>query len=318
MKRRIVQAISFFITNSYLASIPAASFYQGPLKGVCVPVLNCYSCPGAWGSCPIGALQHFIIVRQFPFYVLGILGVIGVFVGRWPCGWLCPFGWFQDIVYKLKLPKFSAPNWLRHMKYVVLIVLCGVVAWVTWEPYFCKMCPAGTLGAGLPWFAWQLRGSWFAEGMRFFTPVFGLKVAVLAALVLLMGMMKRPFCRFVCPLGALLGLSNKFILLQMEKHLDDCAIAFAMGSDFKNCASCNHCSRNCPMDLKVPEEIGSVDCIRCMNCTSFGSVYWTMNLGEGGRGTARERAETAAARGAAREAAIAEETTGMPDAPDSG
>ena len=143
MNRRIVQSIALFFTNSYFASIQSASFYQGALKGVCVPVLNCYACPLAWGSCPIGALQHFVIVRQFPFYVLGILGVIGVFVGRFPCGWLCPFGWLQEIVYKLKLPKFSAPNWLRHMKYVVLIVVCGLIAWWTYEPWFCKICPAG-------------------------------------------------------------------------------------------------------------------------------------------------------------------------------
>ncbi|MCK4409383.1 MAG: 4Fe-4S binding protein, partial [Candidatus Eisenbacteria sp.] len=267
MKRRIVQFTALLFTNSYFAAISRAGFYQGALKGVCVPVLNCYACPLAWGSCPIGALQHFIIVRQFPFYVLGILGLIGVFVGRFPCGWLCPFGWFQEIVYKLKLPKFSAPNWLRHMKYVVLVVVCGLIAWWTYEPWFCKICPAGTLEGGLPWLLWQARGSDGAEGMSFLTWVFGLKVVILAALVLLMGMMRRPFCRFICPLGALLGLSNKFSLLQMDTHLDDCAIAYAMGSDFKNCASCMHCSKDCPMGLKVPEEIGSVDCIRCMNCT---------------------------------------------------
>ena len=152
--------------------------------------------------------------------------------------------------------------------------------------------------------------------MQFFTRVFALKVVLLAALVLLMGMMKRPFCRFVCPLGALFGLSNKFSLLQMDTHLDDCAIAFAKGSEFKNCASCNYCSADCPMGLKVPEEIGSVDCIRCMNCTSYGSVYWKMNLGQGGRGTARGRAEAAAARGAIREAAIAAEKATKPERPD--
>ncbi|MCK4510399.1 4Fe-4S binding protein, partial [bacterium] len=180
MKRRIVQFIALITTNSYFVSIPRASFYQGSLKGVCVPVLNCYACPLAWGSCPIGALQHFIIVREFPFYVLGILGLIGVFVGRFPCGWLCPFGWFQDMVYKLKLPKFSAPNWLRHMKYVVLVVVCGLIAWWTYEPWFCKICPVGTLEGGLPWLLWQARGSDGAEGMNFLTWVFGLKVVILA------------------------------------------------------------------------------------------------------------------------------------------
>ena len=274
MKRRIVQLFSLIVTNSYFTSIPTASFYQGTLKGACVPILNCYACPLAWGSCPIGTLQHFIIVRAFPFYLIGILGLIGLATGRWACGWLCPFGWFQEFIYKLKVPKFSAPDWLRHMKYVVLVLLVGVVTWVTFEPWFCKFCPAGTLEAGLPWLAWAARGSDYAEGMSFATQVFALKIVMLVALVALAAMMRRPFCRFVCPLGALLGLMNKISLLQLDFDLDTCAIAYAQGSDLENCAKCQHCSKNCPMGLKVPEQIGSVDCIRCMNCTSDGSVFW--------------------------------------------
>jgi len=278
LNRRIAQFISTLVMNSYFAAIPAAHFYQGNLKGICVPGLNCYACPLAWGSCPIGALQHYVVIRQFPFYVLGLIGLVGVFIGRFPCGWLCPFGWLQDVLYKLKLPKFSAPNWLRHLKFVFLIGVCVVVVWLTSDTWFCKICPAGTLEAGLPWLAWQARGSEAAEGMIFAAPFFYMKVLVLAALLLLMGMMRRPFCRFVCPLGALYGLTNKISLLTLEVDLDSCAIAFAKGSDFENCASCNYCSEHCPMDLKVPEEIGSVDCIRCMNCTSYGSVKWSMHL----------------------------------------
>ena len=278
MRRRIVQLIGLLLTNSYFPALWAGSFYQGPLKGVCVPVLNCYACPLAWGSCPIGALQHFIIVRALPLYLLGVLGLVGLFVGRWPCGWLCPFGWFQDVLYKIRLPKFTAPDWLRHMKFVFLIAVVGVIAWVTYDPWFCKICPAGTLTAGLPWVWFQQRGSPFAEGMNFLTWIFTLKIVILAATVLFSAMMRRPFCRFVCPLGALLGLTNKFSVLKMGSDLDSCAIAYAKGSDFKNCATCRYCSEHCPMHLKVPEQIDSVDCIRCMDCTSFGSVFWAMRL----------------------------------------
>ncbi len=278
MKRRIVQLIGLIATNSYVAAIPQMSFYQGTLKGVCVPVLNCYACPMAWGSCPIGTLQHFIIIRAFPLYLLGALGLVGAFIGRWPCGWLCPFGWFQDIVAKIPVPKIKAPDWLRHLKFVILFGLVGLVAWWTFEPWFCKICPAGTLGAGLPWLGFQNLGSDWAEGMDFSTPMFAIKIAILVGLVALMAFMKRPFCRFVCPLGALLGLANKISLLQLHVNLDSCAVAYAKGSDFTNCATCRHCSINCPMDLKVPEQIGSVDCIRCMNCTSYGSPEWTFRL----------------------------------------
>jgi len=278
VKRRIVQFIGLLATNSYFAALPKMSFYQGTLKGVCVPVLNCYACPMAWGSCPVGTLQHFLIVRAFPFYLLGTLGAIGLFIGRWPCGWLCPFGWLQDIVNKVKLRNIKLPDWVRHMKFVVLVGLVGVVAWVTFEPWFCKICPAGTFGAGLPWLFFHSRGSVWSEGMDFTTGMFTFKVIFLAVCLLAMMVIKRPFCRFLCPLGALFGLTNKFSLLQLNVDLDSCAIAYAKGSDFTNCATCNHCSRHCPMDLKVPEQIGSVDCIRCMNCTSYGSPNWSFRF----------------------------------------
>ena len=274
MRRRIVQLISLAVTNSYLAAIPRATFYQGSLKGACVPVLNCYACPLAWGTCPIGALQHFVIIRGFPFYIVGVLGLVGAVVGRWPCGWLCPFGFFQELVHKLRVPKFSPPDWLRHLKFVFLFGVAGVLVWFTFEPWFCKLCPAGTLEAGLPWLAWKARGAEGAFGMEFATRIFTLKVVILVALVALMAMVRRPFCRFVCPLGALLGLTNKVSLLKLDTDLDSCAIAYAQGSDHENCATCTHCSRFCPMGLKVPEQTGSVDCIRCMNCTSYGSPKW--------------------------------------------
>jgi ferredoxin-type protein NapH len=278
LRRRIVELVSLAVTNSYVAAIPRASFYQGSLKGACVPVLNCYACPLAWGSCPVGALQHFVIIRAFPFYLVGVLGLVGVIAGRWTCGWLCPFGFFQEMLYKLKLPKFSAPDWLRHLKFVFLFGLAGVVVWYTLEPWFCKVCPAGTLEAGLPWLWWKARSAADAEGMEFATRIFSWKVVILAALVLLAAMMKRPFCRFACPLGAILGVTNKVSLLKLDADLDNCAVAYAMGSDFENCKTCMHCSRFCPMNLKVPEQIGSVDCIRCMNCTSYGSPRWRFGV----------------------------------------
>ncbi len=290
MRRRIVQFIALIATNSYVKSIPTASFYQGNLKGVCVPVLNCYACPLAWGSCPIGTLQHFIIVRALPFYLIGVLGVIGIFVGRWPCGWLCPFGWLQELLHKIPSPKFTAPDWLRHAKYVFLFLVVGLVAWLTYEPWFCKMCPAGTLEAGLPWLWWHARGSVFADGMNFTTGTFGLKMVLLGAFVVFAIMMRRPFCRFVCPLGAFLGAMNKVSLLQLDYDLSGCRIASARGSNIENCVTCKHCSRDCPMDLKVPEQRGSVDCIRCMNCTRDGSVLWRFRLGPARNGTGNKAA----------------------------
>ena len=77
------------LTNSYVT----APF----TKGVCFPVLNCYACPLAAVACPIGSLQHFSAIHVFPFYTVGILGLVGSVVGRMTCGWICPFGFTMQV-----------------------------------------------------------------------------------------------------------------------------------------------------------------------------------------------------------------------------
>ena len=55
--RTVVQLCWMALTNGYAAGFAKGTIYKGELKRVCVPGLNCYSCPGALGSCPIGSLQ---------------------------------------------------------------------------------------------------------------------------------------------------------------------------------------------------------------------------------------------------------------------
>lgn len=92
----------------------------------CVPILNCYSCPGALGACPIGSLQSLAGGRKFrlSFYVLRMLILFGLFLGRAVCGFLCPFGWLQDLLYRIPCRKITISakldRWLRYIKYVVL------------------------------------------------------------------------------------------------------------------------------------------------------------------------------------------------------
>ena len=70
--------------------------YQGQTKNVCVPGINCYSCPGAVGACPLGSLQGALGNRSTLFYVGGTLLLYSILFGRMICGWLCPFGFIQD------------------------------------------------------------------------------------------------------------------------------------------------------------------------------------------------------------------------------
>ena len=109
------------------AEFQKGALYQGAGKYVCVPGLNCYSCPGAAGACPIGAFQAVVGSSKFRFsyYITGILILIGVLLGRFICGFLCPFGWFQELLHKIPSPKVSTKKLkpLRYVKYVVLLVM---------------------------------------------------------------------------------------------------------------------------------------------------------------------------------------------------
>lgn len=158
-----VQVIVAAVTNGYLIGFVKGKIFTGWTKQLCVPGLNCYSCPGALGSCPIGSLQAVLGSRnyKFAFYVTGFLMVVGAVFGRFVCGWLCPFGLVQDLLYKIpffkKLRKLPGDRWLKYLKYVILIgfvillPLFAVDIVGQGSPWFCKyICPAGTLEGGIP------------------------------------------------------------------------------------------------------------------------------------------------------------------------
>lgn len=171
--QRIVQLVAAAAFNGYALGFQKGKIFTGGTKAVCVPVLNCYSCPGALGACPIGALQTALggVKSHFPFYVLGLLMLFGVVLGRAVCGLLCPFGLVQDLLHKLPVPKAAVPRRIdrpaRYLKYGVLLltILLPVLAAAgtgVGSPYFCQyLCPAGTLEGESPC-CWPIRsfGAW--------------------------------------------------------------------------------------------------------------------------------------------------------------
>ena len=160
MKRRLIQLCAALLYNLNLKGFAEASIYKGRSKGLCVPGLNCYSCPGAVGSCPLGTLQNALSAmdRKLPFYILGVLLLFGVTMGRTICGFLCPFGLVQELLYKIPVPKIKknrVTQELSKVKYVILAVFVIILPVVFKAasglpvPAFCKyICPAGTLEGG--------------------------------------------------------------------------------------------------------------------------------------------------------------------------
>ncbi|MEA3432423.1 MAG: 4Fe-4S binding protein [candidate division WOR-3 bacterium] len=249
--RRIIQLLSLVLSNSFFAALWKRTIYQGSMKSVCVPILNCYACPLARTSCPIGILQHFIITKSFPFYVIGVFGTVGIFLGRWTCGWLCPFGFLQDLLHKIKSKKLRMKRQITISKYIVLVVLVIVIPFVTLESWFCKLCPQRTLEGGIPIALGFLGGELKSQILS--SPLFYLKAGILVAVILLSVFIKRFFCRTICPLGAILGLFNRISLLRLRV-------------DELRCDRCERCREICPVDINIYEDPNSPECVRCMEC----------------------------------------------------
>jgi polyferredoxin len=397
---RIVQVLFTIGINAYiLAYIQGTILYQGFLKRIPQPVLNCYGGPLSLFACPIGSTQQMVGMKLIPWLPLGIFIVIGALVGRAACGWLCPFGLWQDLLHKVKVgPKAGAKRWwsagviaavtaaiaagliilgrlqpapvllfgwlpfnavalviawkgkvtlparvwlggflagvglavfvwfkfgpsfgvvacvfgmtlfgltgrwvaaalaavaglllgwlgpqfalgplggpalgaalgalgfavvfvidrlLRVslpsnlLKFAFLLLVAGVAAYFTAEPWFCKLCPNGTFEAGIPLVLWDpvqaLRG---LVGWLYWVKIGILLAAILAAIAI-----KRPFCRLVCPIGAIYSLFNKVSLLHLKKK--------------DGCTDCGLCRRVCPMDIEPQQAPNQLECIRCFEC----------------------------------------------------
>jgi len=244
------------LPNSYVQGILTASLYQGSLKSYCTPLLNCYACPSALFSCPIGTLQHFMVTGNVPFYGVGTLSVIGATVGRMTCGTLCPFGFLQDLLYKFQSWKVSIPAWTRFFRYAVLVGLVFLIPYITHENWFSKLCPMGTLIGGLPWVTMNVNVRSMIRAL------FWVKIAILLFFVTTSTMVKRPFCRAICPLGAIFSLFNKSSFLQLAWNPD-------------TCTRCGKCQKICPVDIRPDRNWTDPDCLRCLDCTRCPSLKLT-------------------------------------------
>lgn len=259
-KRFWIQLMAACLTNGYIAGFLGSKIYTGGTKFLCVPGLNCYSCPGAVGACPIGALQAVLGDRKyrFSYYVFGSLIFIGSIFGRLVCGFLCPFGLVQDLLHKIPIKKRKVPEkldcklrWLKYaifLIFVVILPLAATNAFGMGNPYFCKLvCPAGTMEGGIPLLLAHesLRASlgW----------LFNWKLLILVAVLLGSMVIYRPFCKYLCPLGAFYSLFNKISLFQMAV-------------DKKKCTHCGCREKQCGMGVAITKEINGLECIRCGEC----------------------------------------------------
>lgn len=255
-KRKLIQLYTALLFNANLKGFLQGNIYKGNSKILCAPGINCYSCPGAIAACPLGSLQGAISSdKSTLFYVGGILLLYCILFGRMICGWFCPFGLIQELVYKIKTPKLrknKATRILSYLKYVILVFFVFIVP-ITYAfrdtplPAFCKyICPAGTIEGGLGLLANEVNASYFSMLGPIFTWKFVLMISIIVGCIFIF----RLFCRFICPLGALYGLFNKISF-------------FGVKIEESKCTHCNLCVNHCKMDIK---EVGDQECISCGEC----------------------------------------------------
>ena len=258
-KRRLIQLYAALLFNANLKGFTTGKIYKGPVKNICTPGLNCYSCPGASGACPLGALQNSLASsgKTAPYYMFSIIMLYGLLFGRWICGFLCPFGLIQELLHKIPTPKLKKNKFTRvlsYFKYVILVffVIILPIAYAFRNfplPGFCKyICPAGTLEGAMGLLSNRVNESYLRMLGPLFTWKFLLMVSILVASVFLF----RFFCRFLCPLGALYGLFNKIALVGVKV-------------DRASCTDCGLCVGKCKMDIK---HVGDTECIHCGECIS--------------------------------------------------
>ena len=258
--RHIFQSFWFLLTNSFFEGFKTGKIYSGELKQLCVPGMNCYSCPGAKGSCPIGALQAVIGSPnyKFSYYVVGFLFFVGALIGRGVCGYLCPFGLIQDFLHKIpfikKIESFKADKALRKAKYLILLIFVILLPLFLVDflgqgsPYFCKLiCPVGMLEGGIPlvWMNTSMRG---AVGF-----LYAWKGLILLLTILLSIIIYRPFCKYICPLGAIYSLFNSVSF-------------FRYTLDHQKCIHCGRCKAVCEMQCDPVQNCNDLECIRCGKC----------------------------------------------------
>ncbi|MFZ2636370.1 MAG: 4Fe-4S binding protein [Rectinemataceae bacterium] len=247
--RRAVQ-IAFFVLVAVGTTISVLKE-----KGIDIPF------PGEaslHAICPFGGVVSFwqlisagTLVKKVheSSVVLAGLGVLlAILFGPVICGWVCPFGSFQEWLagigrkifgkrYNNFVPR-RVDRILRYLRYLVLIwvsymtVMTGKLIFQDYDPYF------------------TLFNFWTGE-----VAVTGF--IALGLVVVLSLFVERPFCKYACPYGAFQGIFNLFRIFGIKRNA-------------ATCISCKKCAKACPMNIEVDSAkvVRDHQCISCLECTS--------------------------------------------------
>ena len=232
------------------------------LHTTCSPVFHCYACPWASFACPIGVLAHFSALHMIPFIAIGLLLVTGVLLGTFVCGWICPFGLLQDLFGRIPVKKWHLPGWLGVGRYLVLVGLVLAIPYFFGDSsplFFCRVCPAGAIEAAIP----NTIQTALSDSPTMWPSA--IKISLIVLLPLASIFIYRPWCRFLCPLGAIYSIFNLFSL-------------FSVRVKPELCNDCQLCSKkHCRYGADPTKRGNDTKCIECLECTKCEAVVlqWT-------------------------------------------
>jgi uncharacterized protein with FMN-binding domain len=193
--------------------------------------------------------EDFSLANSFTFVAaFATVVVLSFLAGRIFCGWLCAFGTFNDFLYfvgrKIFKKKLKISEKLdRRLKFLKYIILVGIIIFI----WFMNLSPQSNMN---PWDA-------FAQIPQAKTMITQIPVAFIILAFIAIGAMfiERFFCRYLCPLGAVLAITSKFKIMKISKPS-------------AQCGKCTMCTHNCPMGINLSkvEVVDSGECISCFKC----------------------------------------------------
>jgi polyferredoxin len=277
--RRIVQLLSFIFFSAIVFNISSL-----PLL---LPVLWTWGIsPNAMGDA-FTAIQLMLYDVVFPWLAVASFLLVGILIGKSLCGWICPFGFMQDLVDFIKRRKMEiVPRTHKTMLYVkygvlgialfVSVTFSVAKALVVYASYegaigifakapFTTLSPSETLFAAVPKIVRDFANAVSVGQLDVFsgilsaTPLLWVQLFILGAVMIFVAYVPRGWCKYFCPHGAIMAILNRFSFLGLRRDPARCAKA-----------ECRQCVEVCPMRvpiLDLPwEKFSHPECIYCLKC----------------------------------------------------
>jgi len=287
--RTIVQ-LGFFVLFSGIGIMSLVPAFNGTRSWVVLPIVSSVKSQAQVMS-TMDAITLFLENGLFPWLPIGIMLVVGAILGRFMCGWICPVGFLQDVITAVKgrvdsVEKRAHLYWIR-LKYVLVVLaflISGSLGLAVYygvgndyrtslgplaDGLFVAITPDGTLFGTLPAIlagSWRFLGTAQSSDLTFgnLSSWFGhisaltwLNVVVLVGFVYAAWRIPRFWCRYVCPVGAIMAVTQKNSLLGMHR-------------DPIKCSECKECETACPMQIPILDldwkKFNDSECILCMAC----------------------------------------------------